>query len=209
MQFIPPQEALTRFVSHHMVIPGFSVIAKRASMAELGDYDEALGPQSDYFLNHALAALHGAVSSTRRSPSGAYPKRPIVVPPVMTTIFDSCPGREKIPCAPTALQGGRTSVRTIPCGDDRRPSLRTFSAPSVRYGRRFCDLVPPDAFVTKTSKGMRATGKLRSTSELKKLEPFSTRCAGAGPVVPLETAGSGFQTSSLAEAGRGIFPNAR
>ena len=61
MQFIPPQEALSRFVSHHMVIPGFSVIAKRALMAELGDYDEALGPQSDYFLNHALAALHGVV----------------------------------------------------------------------------------------------------------------------------------------------------
>jgi len=61
MRFIPPQEALTRFVSHHMVIPGFSAIAKRASMAELGDFDEALGPQSDYFLFHALAALHGVV----------------------------------------------------------------------------------------------------------------------------------------------------
>jgi hypothetical protein len=61
MRFIPPQEALTRFVSHHMVIPGFSAIAKRASMAELGDFDEALGPQSDYFLFHALAALHGTV----------------------------------------------------------------------------------------------------------------------------------------------------
>jgi len=30
-------------------------------MAELGVYDDALGPQADYFLNHALAALHGAV----------------------------------------------------------------------------------------------------------------------------------------------------
>jgi glycosyltransferase involved in cell wall biosynthesis len=61
VQFIPPQEALTRFVSHHMFIPGCSVILRRALMAEVGGYDEALGPQSDYFLNHALAALHGAV----------------------------------------------------------------------------------------------------------------------------------------------------
>ncbi len=60
-QFIPPQDALTGFVSHRMFIPGCSVILRRGLMAELGDYDEALGPQSDYFLNHALAALHGAV----------------------------------------------------------------------------------------------------------------------------------------------------
>ncbi len=61
MRFIPPQEALTRVVSHHMVMPGCSVIAKRAFMAELGGFDEALGPQSDYFMYHALAALHGVV----------------------------------------------------------------------------------------------------------------------------------------------------
>ncbi len=61
VQFIPPQEALETFVSHHMFIPGCSVILRRALMAELGDYDETLGPQSDYFLNHGLAALHGAV----------------------------------------------------------------------------------------------------------------------------------------------------
>ena len=62
MQFVPPREALTRFVSHHMFIPGCGVILRRALMAELGlgYYDEALGPQSDYFLHHALAALHGA-----------------------------------------------------------------------------------------------------------------------------------------------------
>ncbi|MFY9655672.1 MAG: glycosyltransferase family A protein, partial [Methylocystis sp.] len=59
--FIRPQEALTQFVSHHMFIPGCSVILKRAGLTELGGYDDALGPQADYFLNHALAALHGAV----------------------------------------------------------------------------------------------------------------------------------------------------
>ena len=61
MQFIPPQEALTRFVSHHLFIPGCSVIFKRAFMTELDFLDETLGPQSDYFFFHALAALHGAV----------------------------------------------------------------------------------------------------------------------------------------------------
>ncbi len=61
MRFIPPQEALTNFVSHQMPIPGCSVILRRALMAEIGDYDEALGPQSDYYLNHALALLHGVV----------------------------------------------------------------------------------------------------------------------------------------------------
>jgi len=61
IRFIGPQEALTQFVSHHMFIPGCSVILKRAGLTEIGGYDDALGPQADYFLNHALAALHGAV----------------------------------------------------------------------------------------------------------------------------------------------------
>ena len=49
IQFLPPQEALTRFVSHHMFIPGCSLVIKRALLAEVGGYDETLGPQSDYF----------------------------------------------------------------------------------------------------------------------------------------------------------------
>jgi glycosyltransferase involved in cell wall biosynthesis len=61
VEFVPPREALARFVTHNMFIPGCSVILRRAWMAEVGGYDETLGPQSDYFLNHALAALHGAV----------------------------------------------------------------------------------------------------------------------------------------------------
>jgi glycosyltransferase involved in cell wall biosynthesis len=61
MRFIPPQEALAGFVAHRMFIPGCSVVFRRALMAELDAHDEALGPQFDYFLNHALAALHGAV----------------------------------------------------------------------------------------------------------------------------------------------------
>ncbi|MGA9598885.1 MAG: glycosyltransferase [Methylocystis sp.] len=59
--FIPPQEALARFVSHDMFIPGCSLLLKQSCIAEVGGHDPALGPQSDYFMNHALAALHGAV----------------------------------------------------------------------------------------------------------------------------------------------------
>ncbi len=61
MQFIPPQEALAGFVSHRMFITGCSVIWRRALLAELDFCNETLGPQSDYFFYHALAAMHGVV----------------------------------------------------------------------------------------------------------------------------------------------------
>jgi len=44
-----------------MFIPGCSVLIRRPFMEELDFLDETLGPQSDYFFFHALAALHGAV----------------------------------------------------------------------------------------------------------------------------------------------------
>ncbi len=61
MQFIPPQEAMAAFLTNRVFIPGAAAIWKRELVADLGGYDEKLGPQSDYFLNHALAALHGVV----------------------------------------------------------------------------------------------------------------------------------------------------
>ena len=60
-QFIPPQEALASFVSHQMFIPGCSLLWRRDLLVEVGGNDETLGPQFDYFLNHALGALRGAV----------------------------------------------------------------------------------------------------------------------------------------------------
>jgi len=61
LQFVPPQEALKGFVSHRMFITGCSVAVRRALIGELDFCDDTLGPQSDYFFFHALAALHGAV----------------------------------------------------------------------------------------------------------------------------------------------------
>jgi glycosyltransferase involved in cell wall biosynthesis len=61
MQFVPPQEALKGFVSHRMFITGCSVMVRRALIGELDFCDDTLGPQSDYFFFHALAALHGVV----------------------------------------------------------------------------------------------------------------------------------------------------
>jgi glycosyltransferase involved in cell wall biosynthesis len=60
-QFISPHEAMSAFLTNRLFIPGAAAIWKRSLFTEIGGYNEALGPQSDYFLNHALAALHGVV----------------------------------------------------------------------------------------------------------------------------------------------------
>lgn len=74
-QHISAQEVISAFFSGKLFIPGASAIWKRVTMDELGGYDEALGPQSDYYLNHGIAMTHGVVainevvSTTRASPS--------------------------------------------------------------------------------------------------------------------------------------------
>jgi glycosyltransferase involved in cell wall biosynthesis len=54
-------QAREQFLSHNLFIPGASAIWKRSLMEQAGGYDMDLGPQSDYFLNHALPMLNGVV----------------------------------------------------------------------------------------------------------------------------------------------------
>ena len=60
-RFIPPGKAMAAFLRDRLFVPGASVIWRKPLFAGLGGYEEALGPQSDFFLNHALAAQHGIV----------------------------------------------------------------------------------------------------------------------------------------------------
>jgi glycosyltransferase involved in cell wall biosynthesis len=61
--FVPPQAALKSFLHSGLFIPGVSAIWWRKLVQHCGGYDEKLGPQCDYFVNHALPALKGVVFS--------------------------------------------------------------------------------------------------------------------------------------------------
>ena len=56
-----PQEALKSFLVGPLFVPGAASIWKRSLFDSLGGFDEKLGPQMDYFLNHAMPALQGVV----------------------------------------------------------------------------------------------------------------------------------------------------
>jgi glycosyltransferase involved in cell wall biosynthesis len=75
--FIQPHIAVREFLDSQLFVPGTSSIWRRDMLESLGWYDEALGPQSDYYVNHALAMLHGVVSlnevvSVTRLAEGSY-----------------------------------------------------------------------------------------------------------------------------------------
>lgn len=59
--FITGPQAIKRFFLGRLFIPGTGAIWRRARIEEIGGYDATLGPQSDYFVNHAIPALHGVV----------------------------------------------------------------------------------------------------------------------------------------------------
>jgi len=59
--FIPKEQAREEFLAYRFFVPGSSAIWKRKLFDDLGGYDTALGPQSDYFFNHALPMLTGVV----------------------------------------------------------------------------------------------------------------------------------------------------
>lgn len=61
--FLPPRDALFSFLYSQMFVPGSSAIWKRDLFNRCGGYDEALGPQCDYYINHAIPALSGVVFS--------------------------------------------------------------------------------------------------------------------------------------------------
>lgn len=60
--FVAPEVAIRDFLDARLFVPGTSSIWRRTMLETLGWYDEALGPQSDYYVNHALAMLHGVFS---------------------------------------------------------------------------------------------------------------------------------------------------
>jgi glycosyltransferase involved in cell wall biosynthesis len=58
---IAPQQALESFLVGGLFVPGAAAIWKRSLIDALGGFDPSLGPQTDYFVNHALPAVAGAV----------------------------------------------------------------------------------------------------------------------------------------------------
>lgn len=61
--FLSAEGAVKAFWDGSLFIPGASALWKRELVDKIGGFDEELGPQSDYFVNHALAALGGVVLS--------------------------------------------------------------------------------------------------------------------------------------------------
>jgi len=63
--YLSPRESAEAFFASALFIPGIAAVWRRDQIDRLGGYDPALGPQCDYFLNHALAMLEGVVFLTR------------------------------------------------------------------------------------------------------------------------------------------------
>lgn len=60
--YISPEQARAEFLQWQLFIPGASAIWRRDLIDAAGGFDDHyLGPQSDYFLNHALPMQHGVV----------------------------------------------------------------------------------------------------------------------------------------------------
>jgi glycosyltransferase involved in cell wall biosynthesis len=57
--FIDGQKVLDAFLQHQIFIPGSSVLLRLDLLKEIGGFPSELGPQADYYVNHALAAVHG------------------------------------------------------------------------------------------------------------------------------------------------------
>lgn len=61
LTYIPKEQARTEFLLWELFIPGASAIWRRDLADAAGGFDGNLGPQADYFLNHALPMQHGVV----------------------------------------------------------------------------------------------------------------------------------------------------
>jgi glycosyltransferase involved in cell wall biosynthesis len=59
--FVAPTPFLQGFLRHRFFVPGISSLWRKAEIDRLGGYDARLGPQTDYFVNHALPARSGVV----------------------------------------------------------------------------------------------------------------------------------------------------
>ena len=74
---VAPQQALETFLKGGLFVPGAAAIWKRALVDAVGGFDPNLGPQTDFFVNHALSIVFGAifideVFAVVRSGSGNY-----------------------------------------------------------------------------------------------------------------------------------------
>lgn len=74
--YISPENSIKAFFNGEMFIPGSSAIWRTDLVKHVG-FHEDLGPQSDYFVNHALPALNGAffinaVSTIMRKSDATY-----------------------------------------------------------------------------------------------------------------------------------------
>ena len=59
--FVEPRDCVEAFFLGTLFVPGCAAIWKRELVQRIGGFSEALGPQTDYFVNHALPMLHGVV----------------------------------------------------------------------------------------------------------------------------------------------------
>ena len=60
-ELVPADRALESFLKGGIFVPGAAAIWKRALFDALGGFDPELGPQTDFFINHALPIASGAV----------------------------------------------------------------------------------------------------------------------------------------------------
>lgn len=65
--FVDGQKFLDAFLRHQAFIPGSSVLLRLDHLKAIGGFDHELGPQSDYFVNHALAVKHGVFFLNREA----------------------------------------------------------------------------------------------------------------------------------------------
>jgi glycosyltransferase involved in cell wall biosynthesis len=63
--YVEPAAFLRGFLTRHFFVPGISSIWRKPAIDALGGYDAELGPQTDYFINHALPARAGVVFMAR------------------------------------------------------------------------------------------------------------------------------------------------
>jgi len=59
------QRFLDAFLGHKAFIPGSSLIVRLDLVKKAGGFQAELGPQSDYFINHALSAAYGVYYLSR------------------------------------------------------------------------------------------------------------------------------------------------
>lgn len=57
--WVEPSEFIRGFFEQKCFVPGFSVMWRRSMLKDVGGFAMDLGPQFDYWVNHALPSVHG------------------------------------------------------------------------------------------------------------------------------------------------------